>query len=324
MLHQEEQRELLALARQAIRCALLGVPFIKVTPVHGVLERPCGAFVTIHVDDHLRGCIGYVEPVFPLVEVVVEVAVKAATQDFRFVPLELTEIDHTSIAISVLTPPMRISSVDQIEVGLHGLIIEKGLQKGLLLPQVAVEHQWGREAFLEAVSAAGVRRFIVHARKAWLQGLSPKENREVPPLDYGLVHEMKRQFPHLHLSINGGIGSIEEAEKHLADGMDGVTVGRAAYHSPSEILLPADRRIFGATGPDRTTEEVVEAMRPYIARHLEQDGRLNQVTRHMMGLFAGRPGARIWRRVLSERANREGAGLEVLDAALGEVIQRAA
>ncbi|MDH3251988.1 MAG: AmmeMemoRadiSam system protein A [Ignavibacteria bacterium] len=152
MLHQEEQRELLALARQAIRCALLGVPFIKVTPVHGVLERPCGAFVTIHVDDHLRGCIGYVEPVFPLVEVVVEVAVKAATQDFRFVPLELTEIDHTSIAISVLTPPMRISSVDQIEVGLHGLIIEKGLQKGLLLPQVAVEHQWGREAFLEAVS----------------------------------------------------------------------------------------------------------------------------------------------------------------------------
>ncbi len=185
-------------------------------------------------------------------------------------------------------------------------------------PQVALP------AFLEAVSAAGVRRFIIHARKAWLHGLSPKENREVPPLDYGLVHAMKREFPHLHLAINGGIGTLEEVERHLAAGMDGVTMGRAAYHTPSEILLPADRRIFGADGPDRTPEEVVEVMRPYIARHLSGGGRLHQVTRHMLGLFAGRPGARLWRRVLSERANREGAGLEVLDAALGEVTQRAA
>jgi tRNA-dihydrouridine synthase A len=179
-------------------------------------------------------------------------------------------------------------------------------------------------AFLAAVSAAGVRRFIVHARKAWLQGLSPKENREIPPLDYGLAHAMKREFPQLDLSINGGIGSIEEAEAQLAEGMDGVMVGRAAYHAPSDILLSADRRIFGAAGRDLTPEEVVEAMRPYIARHLAGGGRLHQVTRHMLGLFAGRPGARIWRRVLSERANREGAGLEVLDAALGEVIRRAA
>jgi tRNA-dihydrouridine synthase A len=135
---------------------------------------------------------------------------------------------------------------------------------------------------------------------------------------------MKREFPHLHLSINGGMGSLDEVEEQLAAGMDGVMIGRVAYHMPSEILLPADRRIFGAAGPDRTPDEVVEAMRPYIARHLAQGGRLGQVTRHMLGLFAGRPGARSWRRVLSERAHREGAGLEVLDAALGEVIQRAA
>lgn len=152
MLHHEEQRELLALARQAIRCALLGVPLVRVTPVHAALLRPSGAFVTIHVDEQLRGCIGYVEPVFPLVEVVVEVAVKAATQDYRFVPLGLADLDHTSISISVLTPPQRIHSLDEIEVGLHGLIIENGERKGLLLPQVAVEHQWGRQAFLEAVS----------------------------------------------------------------------------------------------------------------------------------------------------------------------------
>jgi AmmeMemoRadiSam system protein A len=152
MLHQEEQRELLAVARQAIRCALLGVPFIRVTPVHAALQKPNGAFVTIHVDDRLRGCIGYVEPVFPLVEVVVEVAVKAATQDYRFAPLGLADLDHASISISVLTPPKRIHSFDEIEVGIHGLILENGILKGLLLPQVAVEHHWGREAFLDAVS----------------------------------------------------------------------------------------------------------------------------------------------------------------------------
>jgi AmmeMemoRadiSam system protein A len=152
MLHQEEQRELLSIARQAIRCALRGVPLIRVTPVHAALQKPSGAFVTIHVDDHLRGCIGYVEPVFPLADVVAEVAMKAATQDYRFVPLGVAELDHASISISVLTPPQRIHSFHEIEMGIHGLIIENGIHKGLLLPQVAVEHHWGREAFLDAVS----------------------------------------------------------------------------------------------------------------------------------------------------------------------------
>jgi tRNA-dihydrouridine synthase A len=173
--------------------------------------------------------------------------------------------------------------------------------------------------FLERVSAAGVTRFTIHARKAWLQGLSPKENRDVPPLDYGLVHRMKHEFPHLHISINGGITSLEQAQAHLAKGLDGVMIGRAAYHTPSDILLGADEEIFGVPGR-RTPEEVVAAMRPYIARHLAQGGKLAQVTRHMLGLFAGRPGARGWRRVLSEGAHRDGAGLEVLDEALSRVM----
>ncbi|MCX7645497.1 MAG: tRNA dihydrouridine(20/20a) synthase DusA [Rhodobacteraceae bacterium] len=178
--------------------------------------------------------------------------------------------------------------------------------------------------FLETVSAAGVRRFAIHARKAWLQGLSPKENREIPPLDYPLVHRMKRAFPHLHLSVNGGIVSLDEAEAQLAAGMDGVMIGRAAYHAPWEILGAADARIFGARPPCADPAEAVEAMRPYIARHLAGGGRLHAVTRHMLGLFAGRPGARGWRRILSERGPREGAGLEVLDAALAEVARLAA
>ena len=169
--------------------------------------------------------------------------------------------------------------------------------------------------FLERVSAAGVSRFTIHARKAWLQGLSPKENRDIPPLDYDLVHAMKRDFPHLHISINGGIASLEQAQEQLSRGLDGVMIGRAAYHSPSDILLGADEAIFGAEGR-KTAEEVVGEMRPYIARHLAGGGKLAQVTRHMLGLFAGRPGARGWRRVLSEGAHQEGAGLEVLDAAL--------
>ncbi len=152
MLHQEEQRELLSIAREAIRCALRGVPLIRVTPVHAALQKPSGAFVTIYVDDHLRGCIGYVEPVFPLADVVAEVATKAAAHDVRFVPLEAAELDHASISISVLTLPRRIQSFDEIQVGLHGLIIENGIHKGLLLPQVAVEHHWGRDAFLDAVA----------------------------------------------------------------------------------------------------------------------------------------------------------------------------
>ncbi len=173
-------------------------------------------------------------------------------------------------------------------------------------------------AFLETVAAAGVQRFTIHARKAWLQGLSPKENREIPPLDYDLVLDMKRAFPQLHISINGGIGSLDQAEALLEQGLDGVMIGRAAYHAPAEILAEADARVFGS-GDAGDAFAAVEAMRPYIARHLEAGGRLHSITRHMLGLFAGRPGARGWRRVLSEGAHRPGVGLDLLDRALAEL-----
>jgi tRNA-dihydrouridine synthase A len=179
-------------------------------------------------------------------------------------------------------------------------------------------------AFLSAISEAGVRRVTIHARKAWLQGLSPKQNRDVPPLDYPLVHRMKADFPHLHVSINGGIATLAEAKAQLACGVDGVMIGRAAYHTPADILSRADAEIFGETGPGRTAEDAVLAMLPYIEAHLASGGRLNQITRHMLGLFAGRPGARAWKRMLSDGAHRDGAGPDLVERALGEVTLRAA
>jgi tRNA-dihydrouridine synthase A len=177
--------------------------------------------------------------------------------------------------------------------------------------------------FLARIRDAGVRRVAIHARKAWLQGLSPRENREIPPLDYGLVHAMKARFPDLHISVNGGVQSLAEARAFLAAGLDGVMIGRAAYHAPGDILLPADRVIFGAAGPDRTPHEIARAMLPYIEAQRAAGHRLHAVTRHMLGLFAGRPGARTWRRHLSEHAAREGAGPEVVEAALARVPEEA-
>ncbi len=173
-------------------------------------------------------------------------------------------------------------------------------------------------AFLSRLRDTGVRRVIVHARKAWLQGLSPKENREIPPLDYALVFAMKHEFPALHLTLNGGITSIGQAQDLIGQGMDGVMIGRAAYHEPLSILGPVDRLFHGASAEPKP-DEILDAMRPYILAHLAGGGRLHQVSRHMLGLFHGRPGARIWRRYLSQNASGSGAGLEVLDTALAEV-----
>ena len=175
-------------------------------------------------------------------------------------------------------------------------------------------------AFLATVAAAGVQRFQIHARKAWLQGLSPKENREVPPLDHRLVLAVKREFGGLHLSLNGGVTSLAQAKALLDQGMDGVMIGRAAYHAPADILLGADEMIYGYPST-RTAYQVLEAMRPYIAAELAGGTRLHAITRHMLGLFAGKPGARGWRRILSTGATRPQAGLEVLDAALATVLQ---
>ena len=171
--------------------------------------------------------------------------------------------------------------------------------------------------FIEKVAAAGVTHFIIHARKAWLKGLSPKENREIPPLNYDLVLRMKAAFPQLTICINGGITSLAQAQSLLDQGLDGVMLGRAAYHDPASVLVGADALWGEASGVDAFG--AVEAMRPYILDHIAQGGRLHQITRHMLGLFTGRPGARAWRRVLSERANKPGAGLDVLDAALAEL-----
>ncbi|MDP2495366.1 tRNA dihydrouridine(20/20a) synthase DusA [Shimia thalassica] len=172
--------------------------------------------------------------------------------------------------------------------------------------------------FLERVSAVGVRRFSVHARKAWLQGLSPKENRDIPPLDYDLVYRMKERFPHLHLSINGGIQTLQEAQDHLARGLDGVMIGRAAYHNPLDVLGDADRLIY-EDDHSISGDVVVHRMLPYIQSHLDEGGKLAQVTRHMLGLFAGKPGARMWRRVLSEGAHRPEAGTALVLEALSHV-----
>ncbi|MFK7835279.1 MAG: tRNA dihydrouridine(20/20a) synthase DusA [Sulfitobacter sp.] len=172
--------------------------------------------------------------------------------------------------------------------------------------------------FLARVVAAGCTRVTIHARKAWLQGLSPKENRDIPPLDYPLVQQMKGYFPNLHISINGGITSLDQAKALLDSGLDGVMIGRAAYHQPADILCRADRVIFGR-GRDSRPEDAVRQMLPYIEAHLTAGGKLSQITRHMLGLFAGRPGARGWRRMLSEGAPKPGAGPELVLAALSAV-----
>ena len=179
-------------------------------------------------------------------------------------------------------------------------------------------------AFLSTLRAAGVRRVTVHARKAWLQGLSPKENRDIPPLDYPLVQAMKAEFADMHISLNGGLATLDAAQDALAQGLDGAMIGRAAYHDPVSILGSADRRIFGADTPDRTGEDAVAAMLPHIEAHLSEGGRLHQVTRHMLGLFAGRPGARRWRQVLSTEATANDAGPEVVTRALAAVHRAAA
>jgi len=184
--------------------------------------------------------------------------------------------------------------------------------------RIGVDEQDPEESLfglVERCARAGVRTFVVHARKAWLKGLSPRENREIPPLDYPIVHRLKRERPELEVILNGGVGSLDEAEAHLAQGVDGVMLGRAAYHDPA-ILGQADRRLYGAAGADVAPEAAVRAYLPYVERQLAGGARLPAMTRHMLGLFHGRPGARAWRRILTVEAIRPGAGPEVIERAL--------
>lgn len=176
--------------------------------------------------------------------------------------------------------------------------------------------------FVDVVAAAGCDRFTVHARAAWLQGLSPKENREIPPLRYPEVHRLKQERPWLSIEINGGITSLPQIKEQLAQ-VDAVMVGRAAYDDPY-LLAGVDRALFGEETPAPTRRQVVEALVPYVERHLTTGRRVHDVTRHILGLFANQPAGRTWRRVLSERGGRPGATPALLVEALAAVEQEAA
>ncbi len=175
----------------------------------------------------------------------------------------------------------------------------------------------GLAAFVERLAGAGCHTFIVHARKAILKGLSPKENRSVPPLRYDIVYRLKRAYPALTIVLNGGVARLDEADVHLGH-VDGVMLGRAAYHNPY-LLAGVDARFFGEDLPTATREQVVARMLPYIEQERVAGTPLNAITRHMLGLFQGVPGARAWRRYLSEHAHRAGAGPGVILDALAMV-----
>ncbi len=172
--------------------------------------------------------------------------------------------------------------------------------------------------FVALVATAGCRSITVHARKAWLTGLSPKQNREIPPLDYARVYRLKEDFPDLEIVINGGIGSLDDVDRHLGR-VDGAMIGRGAYRTPY-MLAEADRRFFDSPGPGPTREGVVRALLAYVEAQCAAGMPVKAVTRHILGLFNGEPGARLWRRALSETAHRPGAGPEVIEAALERVL----
>ncbi|MES9814565.1 MAG: tRNA dihydrouridine(20/20a) synthase DusA [Candidatus Thiodiazotropha sp.] len=177
--------------------------------------------------------------------------------------------------------------------------------------------------FVGTVSDAGCRTFIVHARKAWLQGLSPKQNREIPPLSYGTVHNLKHDFPDLEIIINGGITNLDQVGEQLTQ-VDGVMIGREAYHNPW-ILAEADHLIFGQPDSTLTRHQVVESLIPFVEQELSEGTPINRITRHILGLFQGQPGARMWRRTLSEGSHLEAADSQLLSRAaaqVGETVER--
>jgi tRNA-dihydrouridine synthase A len=174
--------------------------------------------------------------------------------------------------------------------------------------------------FVSRVAEAGCRTFILHARKAWLNGLSPKANRTVPPLRYEMVYRLKQELPALEIVLNGGVRTLDEAHSHLGQ-VDGVMIGREAYQNPY-LLAEADSRIFGESRAAASREEILEAFIPYVVSQLAQGERLHRIIRHILGLYQGIPGAKTWRRHLSEHAHRPGGGAEIIRQALAEVIRK--
>ena len=201
----------------------------------------------------------------------------------------------------------------------------EAMRKAVSLPvtvktRIGVDEQDSYEAlkrFVALLRDAGLHKLIVHARKAWLQGLSPKQNREVPPLRYEVVYQVKRDFPDLEVHINGGITKLEQVRSHL-DKVDGVMIGREAYHNPW-LLAQVDAMFFSDHHALPGRHQVLAAFLPYVERELSRGTRLQQISRHVLGLFQGQPGARAWRRYISENAHRPGAGIEVLEQALSRV-----
>lgn len=179
--------------------------------------------------------------------------------------------------------------------------------------RIGIDHMESYEellAFVEPVAAAGCSVFIVHARKAWLQGLSPKENREIPPLNYDWVYRLKSDFPQLTVVINGGIQTLDDCQHHLQK-VDGVMLGREAYQNPW-LLAQVDETLFGMDNPAKSRDDVIAALLPYARQQLSRGASLNHITRHILGLYQGVPGARKFRRHLSENAYKKAAGVEVL------------
>ncbi len=187
--------------------------------------------------------------------------------------------------------------------------------------RIGIDDQDSYEFLTDFVSTVsekgGCEQFTIHARKAWLSGLSPKENREIPPLDYPRAYQLKKDFSHLVIAVNGGVKTLEETKEHLLH-LDGVMVGREAYQNPY-ILAEVDQQIFGLDKPVKKRTQVVEEMYPYIEAQLSKGVYLGHITRHMLGLFQNMPGARQWRRHISENAHKPGSGIEVVEAALAKI-----
>jgi tRNA-dihydrouridine synthase A len=214
-------------------------------------------------------------------------------QEGRFGACLMAEPELVAACVAQMQDAVNVPVTVKCRIGIDAQDSEKDLQR-----------------FIDVVAGAGCRTFIVHARKAWLQGLSPKQNREVPPLDYARVYRLKAARPELTIVLNGGITDLDAASAHLQH-IDGVMLGRAAYQTPY-MLAEVDRRFFDPAARIISRSAAIEGMLPHIERHLASGGRLNNVVRHILGLYHGEPRARIFRRHLSENATRAGAGLATL------------
>jgi tRNA-dihydrouridine synthase A len=214
-------------------------------------------------------------------------------QEGRFGACLMAEPDLVAACVDAMRAAVKIPVTVKCRIGIDDQDAEADLTR-----------------FVESITGAGCKTLIVHARKAWLKGLSPKENREIPPLDYERVYRLKDRHPDLTIVINGGIETLEQCRKHL-NHVDGVMLGRAAYQTPY-LLAGVDREFFDATAPVVTRADALERLLPYVEDHLGQGGRLNNITRHILGLYHGRPRARAFRRHLSENAVGTDAGVNVL------------